>query len=60
MITYFIIMWAGTFIVLYYLSRRVKSATKEERYQSAVVQVRYHLIIQVLSSYQSFTAGSNK
>ena len=59
MITYFIIMWAGTFIVLYYFSRRVQSASKEERYQSAVVQVS-HPRYGELSSTQSFTAGSNK
>lgn len=59
MITYFIIMWAGTFIALYYFSRRVRSASKEERYQSAVVQVS-HPYYGESSSAQSFTAGSNK
>ena len=40
MITYFIIMWAGTFIFIFYLARRSRDSTREERYQMAVVQVR--------------------
>jgi ACR3 family arsenite transporter len=45
MCLYFIIMWAGTFFLVYYLTSR-KEGSKKYGYKMAVVQ--------------SFTAGSNK
>lgn len=45
MCLYFVIMWAGTFFLVYYLTSR-KEGSKKYGYKMAVVQ--------------SFTAGSNK
>lgn len=45
MCLYFILMWAGTFFLVYYLTSR-KEGSKKYGYKMAVVQ--------------SFTAGSNK
>ena len=45
MVVYFIIMWTGTFFLVYWLSRR-RGGARKYGYKMAVVQ--------------SFTAGSNK
>jgi ACR3 family arsenite transporter len=61
MITYFIIMWTGTFTFIFYLARRSRDSTREERYQMAVVQVSVSaLLFMIYADIQSFTAGSNK
>jgi len=60
MVVYFIIMWTGTFFLVYALSRR-RGGARKYGYKMAVVQVSLSP-----SSYtykadnQSFTAGSNK
>ena len=65
MICYFVVMWTGTFFLIYWLSRR-KGGQKKYGYQMAVVQVsrclslNSHLTLTLSLTTQAFTAGSNK